>query len=68
MIAYLQEINQREGLTILLIEHVMRAVMALAHKVIVLHHGEMIAQGSPEQVVVNPRCWNAISVRSYKKT
>ena len=52
LIAYLQEINQRDGVTILLIEHVMRAVMALAHKVIVLHHGEMIAQGSPAQVVL----------------
>ena len=49
----LREINQRDGVTILLIEHVMRAVMALAHKVIVLHHGEMIAQGSPAQVVLD---------------
>jgi len=54
LIAFLQESNQRDGVTILLIEHVMRAVMALAHKVIVIHHGEMIAQGSPAQVVVNP--------------
>jgi len=53
LIAFLQEINQRDGVTILLIEHVMRAVMALAHKVIVLHHGEMIAQGSPAQVVLD---------------
>ncbi|HEY3151829.1 MAG TPA: ABC transporter ATP-binding protein [Candidatus Binatia bacterium] len=53
-IAFLQEINQRDGVTILLIEHVMRAVMALAHKVIVLHHGEMIAQGSPAQVILDP--------------
>jgi branched-chain amino acid transport system ATP-binding protein len=53
LIAFLQEINQRDGLTILLIEHVMRAVMALAHKVIVLHHGEMIAQGSPAHVVLD---------------
>ena len=53
LIAFLQEINQRDGVTILLIEHVMRAVIALAHKVIVLHHGEMIAQGSPSQVVLD---------------
>ena len=53
LIAFLQEINQRDGVTILLIEHVMRAVMALAHKVIVLHHGEMIAQGSPAHVVLD---------------
>jgi len=44
----------REGLTILLIEHVMRAVMALAHHVGVLHHGEVIAQGTPQEIVRNP--------------
>ena len=53
LIAFLQEINQRDGVTILLIEHVMRAVMALAHKVIVLHHGDLIAQGSPAHVVLD---------------
>ena len=62
LIAYLREINQREGLTILLIEHVMRAVMALAHQVIVLHHGEMIGEGSPDEVVRRTRgAGNAIS-------
>ena len=54
LIALFREINQRDGVTVLLIEHVMRAVMALAHRVVVLHHGEVIAQGSPEQVVRHP--------------
>jgi len=54
LVALLREINRRDGITILLIEHVMRAVMALADKVIVLHHGEVIAQGSPEQIVRDP--------------
>jgi branched-chain amino acid transport system ATP-binding protein len=44
----------RGGLTILLIEHVMRAVMALAQRVIVLHHGEVIADAAPGQVVRDP--------------
>ena len=38
------------GVTVLLIEHVMRVVMALAHRVVVLHHGEKIAEGSPAEV------------------
>jgi branched-chain amino acid transport system ATP-binding protein len=54
LVAFLREVRKREGLTILLIEHVMRAVMALAEAVIVLHHGEVIAQGPPEEIVANP--------------
>lgn len=54
LIAFFRELNHREGLTILVIEHVMRAVMALAQTVIVLHHGEITAQGRPEQVVNEP--------------
>jgi branched-chain amino acid transport system ATP-binding protein len=51
IVAVFRELNRSEGLTILLIEHVMRAVMALAGRVVVLHHGEVISQGTPEQVV-----------------
>lgn len=42
------------GLTVLLIEHVMRVVMALAQRVVVLHHGEKIAEGSPTEVGSDP--------------
>lgn len=51
MVGILGELNRTTGLTILLIEHVMRAVMALASRVLVLHHGAMIAEGAPETVV-----------------
>jgi branched-chain amino acid transport system ATP-binding protein len=54
VVATLREFNQREGITMLLIEHVMRAVMALADKVIVLHHGEIIGHGKPADVVRQP--------------
>jgi len=54
MVEVFRDINRNEGLTILLIEHVMRAVMALAKHIGVLHHGEVIARGTPEQVVRNP--------------
>jgi len=54
MVEVFRDLNRREGLTILLIEHVMRAVMALARHIGVLHHGEVIARGTPEQVVRDP--------------
>jgi branched-chain amino acid transport system ATP-binding protein len=51
MVAILRTLNRESGITILLIEHVMRAVMALAARVLVLHHGAAIAEGPPETVV-----------------
>ena|SRR5688572_5025678 len=54
MVAVFRELNRADGLTILLIEHVMRAVMALAQHVVVLHHGEVIARGAPAEVVRDP--------------
>ena len=41
-------------MTIFLIEHIMRAVVSLCGKVIVLHHGEKIAEGTPQQVMNDP--------------
>ncbi len=54
MVEVFRDLNRSDGLTILLIEHVMRAVMALAQKVVVLHHGEIIANGAPADVVRDP--------------
>jgi branched-chain amino acid transport system ATP-binding protein len=44
-----------KGVTIFMIEHVMKAVMGLSDRVIVLHHGEKIAEGTPQEVSTNPR-------------
>ncbi len=54
MVEVFRELNRETGLTILLIEHVMRAVMALSREIHVLHHGELIASGAPDEVVRNP--------------
>ncbi len=51
IVAVLRDLNRETGITILLIEHVMRAVMALASRILVLHHGAAIAEGTPEAVV-----------------
>jgi branched-chain amino acid transport system ATP-binding protein len=54
MVAILRTLNRDGGLTVVLIEHVMRAVMALASNVLVLDHGIAIAQGRPEAIVRDP--------------
>jgi branched-chain amino acid transport system ATP-binding protein len=43
------------GVTVLLIEHVMRVVVALADRIVVLHHGEKLAEGSPSEIGANPK-------------
>lgn len=52
-IRLIRKINE-SGVTILLIEHIMKAVVSLCEEVIVLHHGEKIAEGTPEQVMNDP--------------
>jgi len=42
------------GLTIILVEHVMKAIMRISNRVVVIHHGEKIADGPPDQVVRDP--------------
>jgi len=54
IVSILRDLNRESGLTILLIEHVMRAVMALAGQILVLHHGAAIAQGTAAEVVRDP--------------
>ena len=54
MVAILRDLNRDSGIAIVLIEHVMRAVMALARRVVVLHHGAAIADGEPAAVVREP--------------
>jgi branched-chain amino acid transport system ATP-binding protein len=54
LVALFRELNAQLGLTILLIEHVMRAVMALSRRVVVLHHGQVIAAGTPDEVTRDP--------------
>jgi len=45
---------REEGATLLFVEHVMAAVMALSDRVLVLNQGETLAFGTPEEVVANP--------------
>jgi branched-chain amino acid transport system ATP-binding protein len=48
-IALIKLIN-KQGVTVLIVEHVMRVIMGLCNRVIVLQHGEKICEGSPKQV------------------
>ncbi|SEE57337.1 amino acid/amide ABC transporter ATP-binding protein 1, HAAT family [Rhizobiales bacterium GAS188] len=55
MVRFFSELCRDTGLTILLTEHVMRAVMALSHHIVVVHHGQKICEGSPQEVAHDPK-------------
>jgi branched-chain amino acid transport system ATP-binding protein len=54
VVELVRALNAR-GIAILLIEHVMRAVMSLAGRIVVLNYGERIAEGRPDAVACDPR-------------
>jgi branched-chain amino acid transport system ATP-binding protein len=54
MVGVFRKLNDETGVTILLIEHVMRAVMALSRHIVVVNYGKVIAEGTPEVVTRDP--------------
>jgi branched-chain amino acid transport system ATP-binding protein len=63
-VALVEKLSRR-GLTIVIVEHVMRAIMAVAHHIIVLDHGQKIAEGSPKHIVANPHVIRAYLGSGY---
>lgn len=50
IIELVRQISQ-QGIALLLVEHVMKVIMSLADRIVVIHHGEKLAEGEPQQVV-----------------
>jgi branched-chain amino acid transport system ATP-binding protein len=59
---------QKEGYTIVIVEHVMQAIMALSNRIIVLNFGEKIAEGSPDEIAQNPEVVKAYLGVQYAAT
>lgn len=57
-------INAR-GVTLLVIEHVIHAILSLSHRIFVLHHGEKIAEGNPHEIVRSTRVIEAYLGKDY---
>jgi len=54
MVRFLLELNQKWGLTMILVEHDMSIVMSISQRIMVLNFGEKLGEGSAEEISVNP--------------
>lgn len=59
MLETIRALKAKHGLTLLVIEHMMRALMDLSDRIVVLHHGELIAEGQPKYIADHPRVLEA---------
>ena len=59
LLEQLRKVNAQLGITLLVIEHNMRVIMNLAQYIYCLAHGELLAEGRPEQVQKDPRVLDA---------
>ena len=55
----IRAIHRRRNLTLIVIEHVMRALTQLCNRIVVLHHGEKITEGSPAEILADQRVINS---------
>jgi len=55
LMAMLRRLNEAKGITLCVVEHVMQMVMGLCERIIVMDYGEIIAEGSPEEISQNEK-------------
>lgn len=65
VIEQLRSLSEKEGIALVVVEHHMRAIMSLCHRILVLNFGQVIATGSPAEVSSDPRVLKAYLGEDY---
>lgn len=58
-IKLVKRINREEGITVVVIEHIMKAILTICNRAVVLNEGQVFAEGEPEEVLNRPEVINA---------
>lgn len=67
MMEIIRDLRKKRGIAILVIEHVMKAIMGISDRVIVIHHGRKICEGTPGQITCDEKVIKAYLGERYAK-